>query len=271
MINFNESFIKEKTEFIRKETLLLHKRAPSTRIASTLSTIEIFSVLFYAGFYNFNDETNRFIISKAHGCFSLYPVLFDFGIISYQDLEDIGKPNAVLGTIPDSNAPKIINNGGALGNGLGVACGIAKAFKIAKQKDIIYVIIGDGEFNEGAVWEAAGFAAYHKLDNLVIIVDDNKKSMLGPQNEITTQAYPLSEKLKVFGWDTHNVNGHNEQEIYNSLEKFTNTFDNKPKALIANTIKGNGFKRLEEHPLCHILTLREDEINETITKMEAQL
>ena len=264
MKNYNQNIIKDKSTFIRKETLLLHKRAPATRIASALSTVEIFSVLCYGGFFDFNDKKNRLLISKAHGCFSLYPILYDLGIITYEDLENIGKTEAVLGTIPDCNAPKIINNGGALGNGLGVACGIAKAFKIQNLDDIIYVMIGDGEFNEGSVWEAVAFAAFHKLDNIVLLVDDNKKSMLGEQTEITNTS-PLPEKLKVFGWDIHEIDGHDETDIYDSLIKCTSGFGEKPKAIIANTIKGKGVRKLEEHPLCHILTLSGEEVDSAIT------
>ena len=267
MIDFNQKLLKEKAAFIRRETLLLHGRAPSTRIASALSTVELFAVLCYGGFYDFNDDKNRLLISKAHGCFSLYPILYDSGIVTYKDLEDIGKAGAILGTIPDCNAPKIINNGGALGNGLGVGCGIAKAFKLLKRKDIVYVLMGDGEFNEGSVWEAVAFAAFHKLDNLVLILDDNKKSMLGEQTEILNLA-PLKQKLLAFGWDADEIDGHSILSIYEAYNYCNNTFSKKPKAIVANTIKGKGVNRLEEHPLCHILTLSEQEITEAINNLE---
>jgi transketolase len=267
MIKYDQPLIKEKTSFIRKETLLLHSRAPSTRIASALSTIEIFSVLFYGGFHSFKDKRNRLLISKAHGCFSLYPILFDFDIISYNDLENIGKQNALLGTIPDCNAPHIINNGGALGNALGVGCGMAKAFKYQNKSDFIYIIIGDGECNEGAVWEAIAFAGHHKLDNIIAIFDDNKKSMLGEQKDIL-DCSPLAQKLSSFGWETHETDGHNTHALFECLNNCVVSTSGKPKAVIADTIKGKGIKKLEDHPLCHILSLSQDEVQDAIKEME---
>ncbi|MEI6056114.1 MAG: 1-deoxy-D-xylulose-5-phosphate synthase N-terminal domain-containing protein [Lentisphaerota bacterium] len=267
MENDTLNITREKASFIRKETLLLHKRAPATRIASALSTVEIFATLFYGGFYSFNDDRNRLLISKAHGSFSLYPILFDSGIITYKDLEDIGKTGAVLGTIPDCNAPKIINNGGALGNGLGVGCGIAKAFKNLGKKGFVFVLIGDGECNEGAVWEAISFAGTHKLDNLIAIFDDNKKSMMGEQSGILN-VFPITEKLNLFDWETYDIDGHDINSLYDSLSKATTEFNGRPKAIVANTIKGKGVTKLEEHPLCHVLTLNYAEIEEAIAKLE---
>ncbi len=259
-------FLKNKSMELYKETLLLHKRAPSTRIASALSTIDLFSVLAYGGFFDITNKKDRFIISKAHGCFSLYPILAEKGIISKNDLEQIGREGALLGTIPDCNVPGIINNGGALANGLGIACGMALAMKLKGKPDNICVFQGDGECNEGSVWEAVIFAAFHKLDNLLLIIDDNKMSMLGRQKEILGLD-PLSEKFRVFGWNSYDVDGHNVNELYPMLEKIVQERLNKPKVLVASTVKGKRISSLENNCLCHIISMSSEEIDNALAEI----
>ena len=126
--------------------------------------------------------------------------------------------------------------------------------------------MGDGELNEGAVWEAIMFAPQHKLDNLVLIVDNNKISMLDYCKNIIDLA-PLEEKFQAFKWKAKIVDGHNMEEIYNSLKELKEEKGDYPKVLIANTIKGKGVSQLENDVLCHIRTLKEDEINNAIKKL----
>lgn len=262
--------LNNKSKWLYKETLLLHKRAPSTRIASALSTIELFTVLAYGGFFDITSRKDRFIISKAHGCFSLYPILADMGVISQNDLEHIGKEGALLGTIPDCKVPGIINNGGALANGLGLACGMALALKLKGNPGNVCVFQGDGECNEGSIWEAVMFAAFHRLDNLLLIIDDNKLSMLGRQEEILGLS-PLSDKFEVFGWDSFNVDGHNIEEVYSKIKDLITARAGKSKVLVASTIKGKGIPSLESNTLCHIMSMSANEIDNAIAKMEESI
>lgn len=258
--------LEEKARWVWRQTIKLHKCAPDSRLASSLSDIEIFVVLYYAGILRVNpknprwEERDRLIISKGHGAISVYPVLADLGFFDKEELNKIGKEGSFLGVIPDTLIPGIETINGSLGHGLGVACGMALALKRKKNSNKIFVLIGDGEINEGAVWEAVMFAAFHKLNNLILIVDDNKISMLGYQKDILG-LQPLEEKFRAFGWKAKTVDGHNLRHLYSALKALKNDPVNKPKVLVADTCKGKGVAGLEGHPLCHVKSLSAQEID----------
>ncbi len=265
-------FLKEKALWVRRETLKIHKIAPQTRLASSLSDVEIFVVLYYGGVLNFDSKNthwegrDRFIVSKGHGAISLYPILADLGFFSKEELKNVCKEDSMLGSIPD-NVPGFETINGSLGHGLGVACGIALALKRKKLNANVFVLMGDGELNEGSVWEAIMFASHHKLNNLLLIVDNNKISMLDYCKNII-DLEPLEEKFNAFNWKGETVDGHNIEELYVALNDFKNSENNQPKVLIANTKKGKGVPQLEADPLCHIKSLREDEIEKILTEMK---
>ena len=273
MISFET--LKEKVQWVRRETLKLHKCAPESRLASCLSDVEIFVVLYYSGILNYNPQNpqvenrDRFIISKGHGAISLYPILADLGFFDKEELSKIGSENSFLGVIPDTTVPGFETVNGALGHGPGVGCGVATALKSKGQDKKVFVLCGDGELNEGAVWEAVMFAAYHKLDNLILIVDNNKISMLDYQKNILGLE-PLEDKFETFGWKAETVDGHNIKQLYAALSGFKEESDNKPRVLIANTRKGMGVKLLEGDPLCHVKSLTSDEINNILEDTDEQ-
>lgn len=251
--------LRRKARWVRRETIRLHKLAPETRLASSLSDVEIFSALYYGGLLKFypknprDERRDRFIVSKGHGGISLYPILADLGFFGREQLDNIGKPGYILCGIPD-NIPGFETINGSLGHGLGVACGMALALKRRGSGVNVAVIVGDGEIFEGAIWEAAMFAGHHKLDNLLLIVDRNKKSMLGLTREIL-DLDPLPEKFRAFGWDACAADGHDAAGIYGTLARMLPARGGKPKALIAETVKGKGVPSLEADPLCHIRNL----------------
>lgn len=262
-------FLQAKAKFVKIETLKLHKIAPSTRISSSLSCVEILTTLYYANFIKFNPKNpydknrDRVIISKGHGSICLYPILADFGFFDQKELKNIGKNGSFLGTIPEPTTPGYESVNGSLGHGLGVGCGVALA---EKSKNVI-VLCGDGELMEGSCWEAVMFASKHCLENLSLIVDNNKASMLGFTKDILN-IEPLHTKFHAFGWDAIRINGHEITQIYTAFKEILNKRNKKPKIIIADTIKGKGVKRLENHPLSHILSLKADEINEILKGLE---
>lgn len=266
-------FLKEKSSWVRKETLKIHKIAPETRLASSLSAVEIFVVLYYGKIAKFNPNDiqwecrDRFIISKGHGAISFYPVLADLGFFPKENLSRVCKEGCMLGGIPDSVIPGFETINGSLGHGLGVACGIALALKRKKRKEIVFVLMGDGELNEGSIWEAVMFAGMHKIDNLVLIVDNNKVCMLDFCKNIIDLT-PLDKKFKVFKWNVRIADGHNVEELYNALQSFKETAGGMPKVLIANTVKGKGVSRLETDPLSHIKNLKPEEAQALILDLE---
>lgn len=266
-------FLQQKADWIRRETLKLHLLCPETRIASSLSCIEILAVLYYGKIVKFDSKNiygenrDRFIISKGHGSIGMYPILADLGFFSKSELQKIGKEGSFLGGIPDPIIPGYETINGSLGNGLGVACGIALALKQKKLTQNVFVLIGDGELNEGSVWEAIMFASHHKLDNLILIIDNNKISMLDFCRKII-DIEPLEEKFKVFKWEVFRVEGHNCQKLYNLFKEVKKFRRSKPKVIIADTIKGKGVALLENDPLSHIKTLKRDEVESLLRATE---
>jgi transketolase len=266
-------FLTNKASWARKETLFIHKIAQETRLASSLSCVEIFVVLYYGKIINFNpkdtnwENRDRFIISKGHGAISLYPILADLGYFDKQELTKVCKEGSFLGAIPDCIIPGFETTNGSLGHGLGVACGISMALKQKKRNENEFFLLGDGELYEGSVWEAIMFAGEHKLDNLTVILDNNKVSMLDYCKNIINLE-PLDEKFRVFKWDTEKVNGHDINQLYDTLLKLKEEKRNKPKIMIADTVKGKGVPRLETDALSHIKNLTEKEIYELASKLK---
>jgi len=266
------SLLWEKARWIRIETLKIHKIAPETRLASSLSVVELFAVLYYGKILSFDprntasEERDRFIISKGHGAISLYPVLADLGFFDRSELANVCKEGSFLGGIPDCIVPGFETINGSLGHGLGVACGVALALKQKKRSEKVFVLMGDGELYEGAVWEAVMFAGAHGLDNLILIVDSNKVSMLGYCRDIL-DLEPLEKKFITFGWQASSIDGHSIGQVFTALQKLKHARGRKPRVLIANTVKGKGVPRLETDPLSHIKNLSPAEIDSLVAEL----
>lgn len=267
------TLLKDKARWVKKETFKIHKFAPETRLASSLSAVEIFTVLYYGKLVNFepknlnSESRDRFIISKGHGAISFYPVLADLGFFPKEILNNVCKEGCILGGIPDSVIPGFETINGSLGHGLGVACGIALALKKKGRKETVFVLMGDGELNEGSVWEAVMFAGARGIDNLILILDNNKVSMLDFCKNIIDLS-PLEKKFAEFRWDVKIVDGHNVGELYGALQTFKEKKQRMPKVLIAETVKGNGVPRLEVDPLSHIKNLKPEEAEALIMDLE---
>jgi len=265
--------LERKALYVRRETLKLHLLSPETRIASSLSAVEIFSVLYYGGILRHKpanpmwEKRDRLIISKGHGGISLYPVLADLKFFPKNELGKIGKPKALLKSMPDCLIPGIESINGALGNGLGEACGIAIGARAKGLKSRVFVICGDGELNEGSVWEAIMFAGHKRLSNVILILDNNKISMMGYCRNILN-LNPLAGKFKGFGWEVYSTDGHSVDNLYRVLMRMKVSEIDKPKVLIANTVKGRGVPELEKDILCHVRSLSREKILESIEDME---
>jgi transketolase len=265
------SYLEKKASWVRKETLNIHKAAPETRLASSLSAVEIFTVLYYAGIVKFDpinlgwESRDRFIISKGHGAISFYPLLCDLGFFPKKEINRVCKNDSLLGGIPDPIIPGFETVNGSLGHGLGVGCGMALALKRKKRKEKVFVLMGDGELCEGSIWEAVMFAAEYKLGNLILILDNNKISMLDYCKNIINLE-PIEDKFRSFKWFTVRVNGHSLSQLYRGLVALKKDRSLMPKLLIADTIKGKGVPRLENDPLCHIKNLSPEEVDAIIKR-----
>lgn len=263
--NLNLPALHAKALWVRQETLLLHGRAPETRIASSLSAVELFVALHYAGIMAFDpakplwEGRDRLIISKGHGSICYYPILADLGYFDSVELDRICRPGSFLGGIPDTIIPGYETINGSLGHGLGVACGMALALKLKKSAATIYVMVGDGELNEGSVWEGVMFAAQHRLDNVVLIIDNNKICMLDRCEKIINLE-PLEKRFSAFAWETHRIDGHDMAQVCETLNTCKTSRNGSPKVFIADTIKGKGVPSLETDTLCHIKSLNTQEL-----------
>jgi len=263
--------LKARAHWVWEETLAIHRRAHETRIASSLSPIEIFVALYYGGILRFdpknprNDDRDRCVISKGHGSICMYPILADLGFFPMEELQNVCKSGSFLGGIPDPVIPGYETINGSLGHGVGVATGMALALKRRKKDRDVFTIAGDGELHEGAVWEALMFGSHHGLDNLHLVVDNNRVSMLNYTKEIVGHG-DLVSRLTAFGWDTTEVDGHDVTAVHAALSKQKAARNGRPKALIAYTLKGRGVPGLENQPLCHIINPKPETIDKLLEK-----
>lgn len=266
-------FLKQKALWVREQTLKIHRYAPGTRIASSLSDVEIFTVLYYGNILKFDSKDiywegrDRFVISKGHGAISLYPILADLNYFGKKELGTVCDKHSFLGVIPDPKIPGFETVNGSLGHGLGVACGIAIALKRKSLDSKVFVLLGDGELFEGSVWEAIMFASHHRLDNLIVIVDSNKLSMLDYCDNIIDLG-SLEEKFNGFNWNTKTIDGHSVKELYLAITDFTNEGKKQPGVVIANTVKGKGVPQLENDVLSHVKSLTPNEIDDILLEMK---
>lgn len=262
--------LSKKAQWVWEETLKIHRRSPETRVASSLSPIEIFVVLYYGGFLKQNPSDplwagrDRCIISKGHGSLCMYPILADLGFYSMSELENVCQEGTFLGGIPDPVIPGYETVNGSLGHGAGVGSGMALALKRRGLEQQVYVLTGDGELHEGSNWEAFMFAAQHKLNNLTVIVDNNQICMLGPTDGIVSHRN-LIEKFTAFGWNAVAVeNGHSVDAIYKTLTEMNLDKTEKPKVVIVNTNKGNRVPGLENAPLSHVTAIKIELIDQLL-------
>jgi transketolase len=247
--------------------------ASSSHFGGALSIVEIVSTLFSTQI-RFNkdspnsDDRNRFILSKGHACLAYYAALCEVGFIDKEELKTFEKNDSNLLGHPVLNKSIGIDfSTGSLGMGLSIGIGIAIANKKKNRNSNIYVVMGDGECNEGSVWEAAMAAPNFSLNNLYAIIDNNNFQQTGSNKEIMNSE-SLKEKWSSFGWETSEIDGHNVKDLFNYFENGKNI--NKPKALIAKTIKGKGFTFSENNNNWHhsVLTksLYEQALSEIIIK-----
>ncbi|MBC7759205.1 MAG: transketolase [Phormidesmis sp. FL-bin-119] len=228
-------------------------------IPSALSILDILWVM-YDRIMKFdadnpNDPSrDRFILSKGHGSLGLYAVLIAKGLIPKETLDDFGAFDSILGGHPDRNKiPWVEASTGSLGHGLPIAIGLALGNKIQKYPGRIFTIVGDGECNEGTIWESALLAAHHNLDNLCCVVDYNHST------DRALQVGNLIDKFRSFGWNAIGLSGHDHDELFRLMNNIP-AKSGMPTVLIAETIKGYGISSMENQPSWHHKSPSADEI-----------
>ena len=251
---------------IRKNILKLSFQAKSSHIGSCLSIVDIIVVL-YLGILKTNLKNYKkkyFILSKGHACLALYCLLYEIGIIKKKLLFSYGEDNSILMQHASHHVKGVVFSTGSLGHGLPVATGMALSNKIKKNNNKVYVLLSDGEMNEGSTWEALLFASHHKLNNLIIILDYNKFQSLTLTKK-TLNIEPLRKKFQSFGCKVISINGHNYSQIFKSLKLIDKK---KPLVIIANTIKGKGISYMENNIAWHYRSPTKDELNYALNEIE---
>ena len=237
---------------IRLNILNLTFKAKSSHIGSCLSIVEIL-VAIYSGILK---KSDRFILSKGHAALALYATLYEKKFISQKTLSSFGSNGTILMNHVSNKVNGVEFSTGSLGHGLPVSVGKALKFKINKEKNKVFVLMSDGEINEGTTWESLLFASHHKLDNLNIIIDYNKIQSMDFVKKVMN-IEPLIEKFQSFGCCVYNVDGHSVDEIIKFLKKKSL---NKPNILLANTTKGKGVSFMENDNLWHYKNPNKEEL-----------
>lgn len=249
--------------------------AKSGHPGGSLSVADILTYLYFDHMNvdpkNPKDENrDRFVLSKGHTAPALYAVLANKGFFPVSEIKNLRKPGAMLQGHPSMNrTPGVDMSTGSLGQGISTAVGMALAGKIDKKDYRVYTVLGDGEIEEGQVWEAAMFAAAKGLDNLCAVVDNNNLQIDGSIAEVNSP-YPIPEKFRAFGWNVIEIYGHSFDEI-DAAFKAAAEFKGKPTAIIAKTVKGKDVSFMEDQCSWHGTAPNAEQYEQAMNELKAQL
>lgn len=233
----------------RARVVEMSHAAQAAHLASSLSCVDLVAVLYHS-VLNLDpyqpkwEDRDRFILSKGHAATALYVALAYKGFLTDDDLKTYGKAGSLLEEHPSPKLPGVEAATGSLGHGLPCGCGIALAGRIKGQNYRTFVLMSDGECNEGSVWEASLFAAANRLGNLCAFVDFNKWQATGRSREVLALD-PLADKFRSFGWEVHEIDGHDHQQVLESVRSVS-IDQQKPTMIVAHTIKGKGISFMED-------------------------
>lgn len=266
--------MKEIARHMRIDIIKMIGAAGSGHPGGSLSEVELMVALYFKVMRHDPknpkwDGRDRFILSKGHGCATLYSVLAEAGYIEHALLPTFRKLGSPLQGHPDKRFLPILEaSTGSLGNGLSIGIGVALAGKLNKADFHTFVMTGDGEIQEGQNWEAAMFAPYHKLNNLTLIIDNNKQQLDDYTAKIL-DINPLGEKFRAFNWDVIEIDGHDFDQVIPALEQARNNSTDHPTCIVANTIKGKGVSFMEGKVKWHGVAPKPEEVEAAVKELEA--
>lgn len=253
---FNVKELEVKAKYIRNQILDMCSRAGTGHVTSSFSCTEIMVALYYGGYMRFDpsdpkwDGRDRFILSKGQSSVILYPILADLGYFPQEKLQTFAQRGGAFGVHLQHDVPGTEITSGSLGNGFGIAAGMALAAKKDRKKHLVYVLLGDGECYEGSIWETAMFASHNNLNNLVAIIDRNYICATDYTEDLI-ELEPMTEKWEAFGWHTKRINGHSFEEISDALDGVRSRRHTQPTMIIADTVKGKGVSFISDDPMWH--------------------
>jgi len=231
----------ERSKYLRRQIIRAMKGGGRGHVGPAFSLVEIMRVLYD----DVIGQEDTVILSKGHGCLAQYVMLVEKGLVDAKELDRFCRADGLLGGHPEHHIPGIKVSTGSLGHGLSIGLGMALANRQAR----VFVVIGDGESNEGSIWEAALSAGKHKLSNLTVIVDYNKRQSYGPTDEVQPLE-PLALKWRAFGFTVRLLDGHHVRQLQSCLREARAT-ERKPWVMICDTVKGKGIPEIENHPFWH--------------------
>lgn len=248
---------------IRKKIYQIAHHAGGGHMGASFSMADIISVLYFDNVLKYDaknpewEDRDKFILSKGHASYALYATLAKAGYFPEEELRNVGKVGSKFGGHPKMyEIPGVEASTGALGHGLSFAIGIAYSNKMDEKDNHVYVVLGDGECQEGSIWEGALSAPTLELDNLTVVVDYNKLQAMDDLETIVRMK-PFADKWKAFGWNVIEIDGHNYEEIKEALLV---RVEKKPTLIIANTIKGKGVSFMENVAIWHYRMPNEQEL-----------
>ncbi len=262
----------ERAKAIRNHIIRMLAKSGSGHPGSSLSTVDLLVTLFYNKLRHNPQmpawpDRDRFILSKGHACPALYAVLAERGYFEVSKLDTLRQFGSMLQGHPCmKTTPGIEISGGSLGQGLSVGIGIALAARLDKKDYRTYVMLGDGELEEGQVWEAAMAASHFKMDNLCAIIDQNDLQIDGPIRDIMSP-HPIPDKWKSFGWHTREIDGHDYPSIMSAYNEAENT-KGRPTVIIAKTVKGKGVSFMENQVDWHGKTPSKEEAERAFAELK---
>ncbi|MDO5088259.1 MAG: transketolase [Leptotrichiaceae bacterium] len=266
-MKYDLEFLKKKSEKYRKIIIEMVYKAKAGHPGGSLSCIDILNYLYNYKIDFSKENRSRLILSKGHVTPALYSVFLDLGFIFHEETGTFRTLNSRLQGHPDRNKiPEIDANTGLLGQGLSIGVGIALGKKLKKDNSRVYVVIGDGEMQEGQIWEALMSGSHYKLDNLTVFLDYNKLSSKSNVNEIMNLE-PVKSKVEAFGWEVLEIDGHNFEEIGKALE-YSEKSKKTPVFIIARTVKGKGVSFMENNPKWHSSAISDEEYSIAIQDIE---
>ncbi|MCA1838910.1 MAG: transketolase [Actinomycetota bacterium] len=261
---------------IRKHIVTSTTEAKSGHPSSSLSAVELGTVLYFGDVLRYDpkrpqwEDRDKFILSKGHASPLLYALLAEAGYFPIEDLMSLRKFGSPLEGHPNmKRLPGVEASTGSLGQGLSVGLGHALAARLDGRDSRIYVLQGDGETQEGQVWEAAMFAGDHEIDNITLIIDRNGYQQTGAVNQIENLD-PLAEKLRAFKWDVTEIDGHSMGEVIKAFDWARGSVG-QPQAILAKTVKGKGVRFIEEQGNFHGKPIPADKLDEALADIDKGL
>lgn len=261
--SFDSAAARRRCKAYRKRILDISQQVGALHIAPAFSCLEAVDVIYHGLIRRGTgrDLLDTFLMSKGHGCMSQYVILEEFGILTSEDLATYCKSGGRLGAHPDYGTPGIAASTGSLGHGLGIACGMAYADKLQGDDRRTYVVLSDGECQEGSTWEAIMMSANLKLDNLTAFLDLNDFSGMDRMSVTHPAFYPVADKVRAFGWEVHEVNGHDAAAVFDAAQ---NGRTGKPLMVICTTVKGRGVSYMEHVPIWHYRSPNKQEYEQAL-------